>query len=183
MTVIIPETPCLSSKISFKSRFRYLGRSQDPGQFSKGNSKDPWCFLPGRTAKTLWEIFSHNHFQIWQIRLIRSTRTTGNCISWLQFSLAVCSYLLFRDYFQVWKVRLYAMIPCKKHLLCPLCAMRCGAKMLSIDKQAFASESPLTNVLFSLFSIFHLFSRSVLYYYDSKAVRSVHPTIGDVCLS
>jgi hypothetical protein len=40
------------------------------------------------------------------------------------------SYLMFRDYFQVGKVRLSGMISCKKHMLCPLCAMRRGAKML-----------------------------------------------------
>lgn len=40
------------------------------------------------------------------------------------------SYLLFRDYHQTGKVRLHAADFCKKHLLCPLCAIRRGAKML-----------------------------------------------------
>ena len=40
------------------------------------------------------------------------------------------SYLLFRDYFTVGKVRLHAAQFCKKHLLCPLCAIRRGAKMV-----------------------------------------------------
>lgn len=45
--------------------------------------------------------------------------------------LAGCgSYLLFRDYFTVGKVRLHAAQFCKKHLLCPLCAIRRGAKMV-----------------------------------------------------
>lgn len=39
-------------------------------------------------------------------------------------------YLLFRDYFTVGKVRLHAASFCKKHLLCPLCAIRRGAKVL-----------------------------------------------------
>lgn len=45
--------------------------------------------------------------------------------------LAGCgSYLLFRDYFTVGKIRLHAAQFCKKHLLCPLCAIRRGAKMV-----------------------------------------------------
>lgn len=37
-------------------------------------------------------------------------------------------YLLFRDYFTVGRVRLHAARFCNKHLLCPLCAIRRGAK-------------------------------------------------------
>ncbi len=40
------------------------------------------------------------------------------------------NYLLFRDYFTVGKVRLHAAQFCKKHLLCPLCAIRRGAKQV-----------------------------------------------------
>lgn len=40
------------------------------------------------------------------------------------------SYLLFRDYYRVGKVRLHAAKFCKTHLLCPLCAIRRGAKMV-----------------------------------------------------
>lgn len=39
-------------------------------------------------------------------------------------------YLLFRHYFTVDQVRLHAARFCKKHLLCPLCAIRRGAKAL-----------------------------------------------------
>ena len=39
-------------------------------------------------------------------------------------------YLLFRHYFTVDQVRLHAAHFCKKHLLCPLCAIRRGAKAL-----------------------------------------------------
>ena len=43
--------------------------------------------------------------------------------------LAGCgNYLLFRDYFTVGKIRLHAAQFCMKHLLCPLCAIRRGAK-------------------------------------------------------
>lgn len=41
------------------------------------------------------------------------------------------NYLVFRHYFTVDKVRLHAASFCKKHLLCPMCAIRRGSKMLS----------------------------------------------------
>lgn len=45
--------------------------------------------------------------------------------------LANCAnYLVFRHYFQIDEVRLHAAQFCKKHLLCPMCAIRRGAKML-----------------------------------------------------
>jgi hypothetical protein len=45
--------------------------------------------------------------------------------------LASCgNYLVFRHYYTVGKARLSAMRSCKKHLLCPLCAIRRGAKAL-----------------------------------------------------
>ena len=39
-------------------------------------------------------------------------------------------YLQFRDYFKVGKVRLHAADFCRRHLLCPLCAIRRGAKLV-----------------------------------------------------
>lgn len=54
-------------------------------------------------------------------------------------------YLLFRDYYTVGKVRLHAAQFCKKHLLCPLCAIRRGAKMLKayMDKvRVILAERP-----------------------------------------
>ena len=40
------------------------------------------------------------------------------------------SYLLFRNYYTVGKVRLAKAYFCKKHTLCPMCAIRRGAKTL-----------------------------------------------------
>lgn len=40
-------------------------------------------------------------------------------------------YLVFRHYFTVDKVRLHGAALCRKHLLCPLCAIRRGAKSLA----------------------------------------------------
>jgi len=46
-------------------------------------------------------------------------------------SLASCgNYLHFREYFTVGKVRLHSATFCKQHLVCPLCAIRRGAKAL-----------------------------------------------------
>lgn len=39
-------------------------------------------------------------------------------------------YLVFRDYYTVDKVRLHAADFCHKHILCPLCAIRRGAKLV-----------------------------------------------------
>lgn len=54
-------------------------------------------------------------------------------------ALETCgSYLVFRDYFTVGKIRLSGMCSCKKHLICPLCAIRRGAKSVKayLDKLA-----------------------------------------------
>lgn len=60
--------------------------------------------------------------------------------------LASCAnYLLFRHYYTVDKVRLHAASFCKKHLLCPMCAIRRGAKMLKayLDKyEAVRQDNP-----------------------------------------
>lgn len=39
-------------------------------------------------------------------------------------------HLIFRDYFTVGQIRLHSMCSCKKHILCPLCAIRRGAKCI-----------------------------------------------------
>ena len=55
-------------------------------------------------------------------------------------------YLVFRHYFTVDKVRLHGASLCRKHLLCPLCAIRRGAKALkaySDRYDAIKAEKPL----------------------------------------
>lgn len=55
------------------------------------------------------------------------------------------SRLLFRHYYTVDKVRLHAAYFCKKHLLCPLCAIRRGAKMVKayMDRlQVILAQNP-----------------------------------------
>ena len=55
-------------------------------------------------------------------------------------------YLSFRHYWTVDKVRLHAASLCKKHLLCPLCAIRRGAKALKayLDRwEVIKAKNPL----------------------------------------
>ena len=42
------------------------------------------------------------------------------------------NYATFRDYYTVGQVRLSQFCTCKKHLICPLCAIRRGAKALRV---------------------------------------------------
>jgi len=52
--------------------------------------------------------------------------------------LASCgNYLVFHHYYTVDKVRLHAAQFCKKHLLCPLCAIRRGSKAVSAYMKKF----------------------------------------------
>lgn len=48
-------------------------------------------------------------------------------------------YLVFRDYYTVGKVRLHAAQFCKKHILCPFCAIRRGSKMVTAYLERLAS--------------------------------------------
>jgi hypothetical protein len=61
-------------------------------------------------------------------------------------SLGCCAeYLVFRNYFTQDKVRLHAARFCKNHLLCPMCAIRRGAKMLGayLEKyEAVIADAP-----------------------------------------
>lgn len=53
-------------------------------------------------------------------------------------ALADCgNWLLFRDYYTVGKVRLSGIHSCYLHLLCPLCAIRRGAKALKVYLDRF----------------------------------------------
>ncbi len=66
---------------------------------------------------------------------LRSLEMTEYCIVQqnvkMSNKLSNCAnYLVFRHYFRIDEVRLHAAQFCKKHLLCPMCAIRRGAKML-----------------------------------------------------
>jgi hypothetical protein len=60
-----------------------------------------------------------------------TTLKSASDLGYLASTLHDCgSYLIFRDYYTVGKIRLSAANFCRKHLLCPLCAIRRGAKAL-----------------------------------------------------
>lgn len=66
------------------------------------------------------------------------------------------NYLQFRHYYTVDKVRLHAANLCRKHLLCPLCAIRRGSKALSayLDRyQAIKAEKPKLRPFFVTFTV------------------------------
>lgn len=52
-------------------------------------------------------------------------------------------YLIFRNYFTVNQIRLHGMTSCKKHILCPLCAIRRGAKSVKayVDRLEVIKQS------------------------------------------
>lgn len=63
--------------------------------------------------------------------LVCSKRVQGADLADLARRVAGCGdYLVFRHYWTVDQVRLHAAQFCKKHLLCPLCAIRRGCKAL-----------------------------------------------------
>ena len=51
------------------------------------------------------------------------------------------NYLVFRHYYRIDEVRLHAAQFCKKHLLCPMCAIRRGAKMLKAYLEKYEQVS------------------------------------------
>lgn len=65
-------------------------------------------------------------------------RTREAVPSRITSSLGSCaSYLHFREYFTVGKVRLHSAQFCKQHLICPMCAIRRGSKALSAYLEKF----------------------------------------------
>ena len=85
-------------------------------------------------------------FQTTQLgaRLGRYGKARENALQFTQFlrqqgehkladALGDCgNYATFRDYFTIGQVRLSHFCTCKKHLICPLCAIRRGAKALRV---------------------------------------------------
>lgn len=68
----------------------------------------------------------------------RYAHMAGVDVDKLRFRLRECgSWLLFKEYFTVGKMRLTRARFCKKHLLCPFCAMRRGAKFVKAYKDRF----------------------------------------------
>ena len=96
------------------------------------NGFDDSTALPGRLnryAVAHKRAVKMSHF-IKKLTPFDTPRTKAD-LSTLAGTLHNCgSYLVFRDYYTIGKVRLSAANFCRKHLLCPLCAIRRGAKAL-----------------------------------------------------
>ena len=72
-------------------------------------------------------------------------RESGNHQAMAEKVASCGDYLTFRNYFTVDQIRLHQASLCKKHLLCPLCAIRRGAKALKsyLDRwEAIQAEKP-----------------------------------------
>lgn len=77
-------------------------------------------------------------------RLARYGKARENALQFREFLLAhqeqkladalgdCGNYAVFRDYFTIGQTRLARFCTCKKHLICPLCAIRRGAKALRV---------------------------------------------------
>lgn len=97
-----------------------LGLDALAGESHKG--ADDASGLPSRLAR-----YSRAHHRA--IDMANFARSAGDVKT--AAKLEKCGhYLLFRDYFTAGKVRLHAADFCRKHLLCPLCAIRRGAKLV-----------------------------------------------------
>ena len=71
--------------------------------------------------------------------------------------LTTCGdYLVFRDYYTIDQVKLHSAFFCKKHLLCPLCAIRRGAKLVKayMDRlEVIINEKPRLNAFLVTFTV------------------------------
>lgn len=87
--------------------------------------------LPGRV----------NRYGIAKARAVDAAEYIGReCSAAVGAEVARCGeYLLFREYWTVDEVRLHAARFCRRHLLCPLCAIRRGAKALQAYLPRFES--------------------------------------------
>ncbi len=94
-------------------------------------------------------------------------------------------YLMFRDYYTIGTVRLAAANFCKKHLICPLCAIRRGAKMVKayLDRLAvIKQENPNLKAFLVTFTVkdgpdllerFEHLAKSIRQYHHRRHVQGV----------
>lgn len=98
-------------------------KRESPDLVQEIRASDGVDALPGRLERygiAKKRAIDQAHFMADQPGLARVALRVENC----------GSYLLFRHYFTVDKMRLHAASFCMYHLLCPLCAIRRGAKAL-----------------------------------------------------
>lgn len=86
------------------------------------------------------------------------------------------SYLVFKNYYTINEVRLHAMKSCRKHLLCPFCAMRRGAKYLQayLDRLAVVTaQNPRLRAYFVTVTIKNTESLEQGYTHLRNAMRKM----------
>lgn len=89
--------------------------------------------------------------------------------------LASChNWLLFRDYYEAGEVRLHRTISCRKHLLCPLCAILRAAR--SVRKyheryEVIKSESPALRLYYVVLTVKNGVDLKERFTHMEKAVR------------
>ena len=102
----------------------------------------------GATSKTNFDARLNRYGKAKNIALDNSKyiRTESNHYSEIAHRIQECgNYLVFKNYFTKGEIRLSKARFCKKHLICPLCAIRRGAKVLSRYVARFdqiVAESP-----------------------------------------
>lgn len=97
-------------------------------------------------------------------KLIRQVSECGQC-------------LIFRDYYTVNEIRLMGMNSCRKHLLCPLCALRRGARALGRFVPMFdqiMAENGLQKPYLITYTIKDGPDLSERYHHLTKSLRRYH---------
>ena len=87
------------------------------------------------------------------------------------------NYLTFRDYYTVGEIRLTRACFCKKHLLCPLCAIRRGAKLLGRYVDRFhdvAKSDPELKPYLVTFTVKNGPDLQERFLHLQKSIRSYH---------
>ncbi len=87
------------------------------------------------------------------------------------------NYLVFRQYFTVGQVRLHAACFCKLHLLCPLCAIRRGAKSLKayLDRfELISAENPELKPYLVTITVKNGFDLGERFHHLKKSLQVLH---------
>lgn len=106
-------------------------------------------------------------------RLINSLENCGN-------------YLVFHNYYRLGQIRLAALCTCKKHLICPLCAIRRGSKQVHAYMEKLSlvfSENPGLNPYLVTLTVkngndllerYNHLKSSIQYLYKKRHLKEVH---------
>ena len=129
-----------------KALFPKAWRHTKQGLVLRACNQDCNGMAQAKCALLIWQKYiTENTKSKWDDR--KRNTETGKLATKLQ---GCANYLVFKRYLTVDEVRLHAANFCKKHLLCPFCAMRRGAKYLQVYKQrldvVFTGKPEVTRV-------------------------------------